>query len=108
MNLDREEDVFSDPEEPFFIREDREEEEEDEEEDARIFNTWMQQYRGGERQKKPEQEEGVEEEEEEEVSERGRPDSRCSFESPVQMRSVRRSSLPCPVRNPKRHKALAL
>ncbi|XP_037830359.1 histone H3.v1-like [Kryptolebias marmoratus] len=98
MNPDREEDVFSDPEDLLLMRGDQEEEEqdeeEDEEEDVRIFNTWMQQYRGGERQKKQEQEEEEEEEEEEEGE--GRPDSRCSLEPPVQMRSVRRSSLPCP------------
>ncbi|XP_008434306.1 putative RING-H2 finger protein ATL71 [Poecilia reticulata] len=101
MDPDREEDVFSDAEDSFPLREDQEEEdgeeeeEEDEEEDARIFNTWMQQYRGGEHQKKQVQEE-KEENEEDGESEGGRPESRCSFEPPVQMRVDRRPSLPCP------------
>lgn len=108
MDPDREEDVFSDAEDSFPLREDQEEkdeeEEEDEEENARIFNAWMQQYRGGEHQKKQVQEE-KEENEEDMDSEGGRPESRCSFEPPVQMRVDRRSSLPCPVR---KHKVLLM
>ncbi|XP_072235677.1 uncharacterized protein [Leuresthes tenuis] len=94
MDPDRgEAEVFSDTEDPISLREDdeeEEEEEEDEEEDAKIFNAWMQQYRG--EQKK----QGEDEEEEKGESERAGPDSRCSFEPPVQMRADRRSSLPCP------------
>ncbi|KAM4537896.1 uncharacterized protein V3H82_023668 [Fundulus diaphanus] len=104
MDLDREDDVFSDAEDPFPLREDLEEEEGEEEEDeeeggGRIFNAWMQQYRGGDHQKKQVQEEKEkegEEEEEDREPEGGRPESRCSLEPPVQMRLDRRSSLPCP------------
>lgn len=99
MNPDREEDVFSDPEDPFLMR--GEQEEEEDEEDARIFNSWMQQYSGGERPK------NQEEEEDKEGSVGGRPDSRGSLEPPVQMGSGRRSSLPCPVRNRAKPKALS-
>ncbi|MEQ2267757.1 hypothetical protein XENORESO_010129, partial [Xenotaenia resolanae] len=98
MDPEREEDVFSDAEDPFPLREHQEEEEEDEEEDeedARIFNTWMQQYRGGHHQKKQRPEE-KEKEEKDRESEGERPESRCSLEPPVQTRSHRRSSLPCP------------
>lgn len=90
MNPDREEDVFSDPEDLFLMRADQEEEEE--EEDGRVFDSWMQQY-SGEWPKKQE------EEKDEEGSAGGRTDSRGIVEPPVQMGSGRRSSLPCPVRN---------
>ncbi|KAK5621312.1 hypothetical protein CRENBAI_009921 [Crenichthys baileyi] len=98
MDPEREEDVFSDAEDPFPLREHQEEEEEDEEEDeedGRMFNTWMQQYRGGHRQKKQRQEE-KEKEEKDRESEGERPESRYSLEPPDQTRSHRRSSLPCP------------
>ncbi|KAM6893558.1 uncharacterized protein FYW49_019938 [Xenentodon cancila] len=102
MDPDKEDaEVFSETEDRISLREDdedkEEEEVEDDEEDARIFNAWMQQYRGGEQQKKHGDEEEEEEEEEEgRESERGRPESRSGVEPPVQMRSDRRSSLPCP------------
>ncbi|MED6273711.1 hypothetical protein CHARACLAT_009307 [Characodon lateralis] len=103
MDPEREEDVFSDAEDPFPLREhqeeededDEEEDEEEDEEDAKIFNTWMLQYRGGHHQKKQRQEE-KEKEEKDRESEGERPESRCSLEPPVQTRSHRRSSLPCP------------
>lgn len=110
MDPDREEDVFSDAEDSFPLREDQEEEDEEEEEeedgeeDARIFKAWMQQNRGGEHQKKQVEEE-KEEDEEDVESEGGRPESRCSFEPLVQMRVARRSSLPCLVR---KHKVLLM
>lgn len=102
MDPPREEDVFADAEDPFPLKEEQEDEEEEEEEevDAKIFNTWMQQFRGGDHQKKLAQEEKDEEEEEDDVESEGeRPESRCGLEPPVQMRTDRRSSLPCPVRN---------
>lgn len=96
--------VFSDTEDPSPLRaeeekeeEEEEGEEEDEEEDAKIFNAWMQRYRGGDRQEKI----GEEEEEEEGESEGGRAESRGSVEPPVRMRTDRRASLPCPVREQK-------
>ncbi|XP_024144977.1 E3 ubiquitin-protein ligase CIP8 [Oryzias melastigma] len=97
MDPDREDtEVFSDPEDPFPLRgeddeDEEEEEEEDEEEDAKIFSTWMRQFRGDEGHRKNE-----EDEEEERESEREGPESRSSVEPPVQMRTNRRSSLPCP------------
>ncbi|XP_038586549.1 ribosomal RNA processing protein 1 homolog [Micropterus salmoides] len=96
MDPDREEaEVFLDAEDPSLLTaedEDEDEEEEvDEEEDAKIFNAWMQRYRGGERQ-----ENIGEEEEEEGESEGRRAGSRSSVEPPVQMRTSRRASLPCP------------
>lgn len=103
MDPDREEaEVFVDTEELISGRAvekeeevDGEEEEGDdgEEEDAKIFNAWMQRYRGGERQEKIG--EGMEEEGE---AEGGGTESRSSVESPVQRRTDRRASLPCPVR----------
>lgn len=98
MDPDREEaEVFLDAEDlsPLTAEDEDEEEEQevDEEEDAKIFNAWMQRYRGGERQ-----ENIGEEEEEEGESEGRRAGSRSSVEPPVQMRTSRRASLPCPVR----------
>lgn len=98
MDPDRKEDVFSDGEDLFPVREDREEEdeqeEEDEEEDARIFTAWMQQYRGAENQKKQEEREDGE-------AEGGNPESRSSSVPSTQTRMDRRASLPCPVSKPK-------
>ncbi len=99
--------VFLDTEDPSPLRSEEEEEEEeeegeekeeeeDEEEDAKIFTAWMQRYRGGDRQEKI-----GEEEEEKGESEGGRAESRSSMEPPVRMRTDRRASLPCPVREQK-------
>lgn len=76
-----------------------EEEEEDEEEDAKIFSAWMQQYRTGEQQRRTGEEKEVEKEEKEEGEAEGsRASSRSSLELLVPMRTSRRMSLPCPVR----------
>ncbi|XP_068165758.1 uncharacterized protein si:ch211-207l14.1 [Antennarius striatus] len=103
MDPDGEEaDVFSDTEDPNPVRldeeqeegegeEEEEEDEEDEEEDARIFNAWMKQCRGGKTQEKT-----GEEVETEGEPEGRRSESRSSLVSPVQMRTDRRASLPCP------------
>lgn len=104
MDPDREKaEELLDTEDPLSLRvddeeeerdgEEEEEEEEDEEEDAKIFNAWMLRYRAGERQEKPEKEEAEEEEPQTE-----QPDGRSSTEPLMRMRTDRRASLPCPVR----------
>ncbi len=101
MDSDREEaEVFADTEDPSPVRaeeedeedEEREEEEEDEdeEEDAKIFDAWMQRYRSGEKV-------GDDKEDQREC-EGGRAESRSSIGSPLRLRTDRRASLPCPVR----------
>ncbi|KAK2857206.1 hypothetical protein Q5P01_005941 [Channa striata] len=90
MDSDQEDaEVFSDAEEPsplVVIGEG-----DDGDEDAGIFSAWMQWCREGEQRTKI-----GEEDEEEEESEGGRTESRSSSEGPVQMRTDRRASLPCP------------
>lgn len=95
MDTDREksEELRVDDEEEERDGEEEEEEDEGEEEDAKIFNTWMLRYRAGERQEKPEKEEAQEEEPQTE-----QPDSRSCMEPLMRMRTDRRASLPCPVR----------
>lgn len=71
--------MFLEDSNPLQAEED--EEEEDEEEDARIFNAWMQRCRGNELPKKTEDKER----------------STSTLAPPVDVRTNRRASLPCPV-----------